>query len=686
MAHSYTPKFSTIWVRTPDGTGNNLSNPDWGSAFSNNQRITKNSYADGKGVMAPTDNLPTPRAVTDAVMAQPKDANGKDLSIPDPGGANEFFQFFGQFLAHDINQTVGGNPATPGETVPLQGGIFGTLTRNAFELDAKGVRQHLNQETSFLDLSTVYGRTQATIDLLRADVIDQHGNRTQSAKLLVGAEGLPPTVAEVAANAGITVAAAAGIIGIPSFGAPIDNLYAVGDERANQTPALLAPHMVFLKNHNWHVDQLAAKNPGWSQDQLFNAARALNEAEWQTVVYNEYLTRLVGKDAIDDYKGYKAKVDPSIINEFASVAFRLGHDQSSNQLETRDERGTLKQAFTLAEAFTRGAEAIRTSASLDDWIRGLGSQSTQVIDGKVVEGNRNALFNIPGQVIDLVAIDIMRGRDQGTGNYNDLREGLGFKAYKSFDAFGKDNGLDAKTLAALKQVYSNDIDRLDSLVGGLLEKNAKGSMLGETFTKITVMQFEVLRDGDRYFHLNQLRGEKALLKQIEATSLADILERTTGVEHVYHDAFAAHQRIGGTAASETLTGTKGHDLLIGFDGHDKLNAGDGDDDLYGDKDNDMLYGDRGKDLLNGGAGNDLLWGGSHADVFVFGRGSGYDKIMDFNRKEDLIDLSDFGLSSWKELKIKQHGETTIIDFGYGDVLEVIGVKPSKLDADNFSLI
>jgi hypothetical protein len=665
---------SALEARAPDGEGNNLLHTDWGNALTPNRRITPNSYSDGAGAMDPPDTGVTARSVTDAVM------DGGATNVPNKAGLNEWFQFLGQFLAHDINQTVGGTT----EVFPNMPGVAFGFTRNAF-VEINGVRQHIDQETSFLDLSTGYGRSQAMLDLLRANIDDGNGGTIQSAKLAIGPDGLPPTVAQLAANAGVDTATVLSTLGLIAFGPP-DNLYAVGDDRANQTPALLATHVVWLREHNWQVDQLAAKHPDWSQDQLFNVARAITEAEWQSVVYHEYLPKLIGDHALKPYRGYNPNVDPSMINEFASVAFRFGHDQSSNLLLTMEESGASAGNFTLAQAFAlaNAAQALRTNEEVDEWVRGLTSQFTQEMDGKVVDGNRNALFGL-GLNIDLMAIDIQRGRDQGTGNYNELREGLGLKAYRSFDEFGRANRLDAGTLTALKDVYGNDIGKLDSLVGGLFEKEHGGGILGETFSIIIARQFTALRDGDRFFYLNQFKDDPSLIERIEAMSMADILERTTGVDHVYHDAFAAHTRMGGTEAGESLTGSNAKDLLIGFGGDDQLRSDKGEDDLYGDAGKDKLYGESGNDHLNGGAGNDSLWGGDGKDVFVFGRGTGRDRIMDFDRKEDRIDLSDYGYSSWRDIKIYRDDHDSIIDLGHGDVIVVVDVKPDKLEASDFIL-
>lgn len=77
----------------------------------------------------------------------------------------------------------------------------------------------------------------------------------------------------------------------------------------------------------------------------------------------------------------------------------------------------------------------------------------------------------------------------------------------------------------------------------------------------------------------------------------------------------------GTDASNELSGTDGLDVLYGLGGDDTLNGGAG---------SDLLIGGDGNDTLNGGAGADCMQGNAGNDVYVFGKGSGNDIIVDFD--------------------------------------------------------
>ena len=689
--------------RSPDGHNNDGDNNplnDKGVHDSTFSRITPNSYADGVGAMPlsvapsnppfippllaiqpPPGNLPQPRAISDAVMAQ------GTADIPNSFGTNEFFQFFGQVLTHDLAEAATGN-AGDGFPPLLLDGLPFPFTRTPFEIEG-GVRQQINEETSFLDLSMIYGNSQAMLDLVRADL----PGGGQSAKLLVGTDNLLPTIKEVAEDAGLTslqvlaIFRPAGFGGLPDPAtnpdpATFENLFFAGDNRVNQTPLLISQQTIWAREHNWQVDRLEpyAEKYGWTQDQLFEAARAITEAEWQNVVYGEYLPKLLGDHALDAYGGYDPSVNPSIINEFTTIAFRFGHDESSQNQKPLNEDGSaanpggLFNLFTLAEAFAIGANGARTAEDLDAWVRGQLASHTQEIDGLIVDGNRNALFGIPFATVDLEVFDIQRARDHGVWNYNVLRAGLGLSTYANFDDFGAANDIDPARLAALKAVYGDDISKLNSIIGGLLEEKYYDSQLGETLTKIIAIQFENLRDGDRLYYENRFEYDPKLLAEIECTTLTDILKRTTGIDYLYRDAFAAHDRVSDTDG--TVHGSGKLDLAIGSDWNDLIKTYGGADDIYAGK---------GKDYVFAGYGNDYVWTGEGKDIVVFDLYSGHDVIHDFNVKYDKLDLTEYGIDSWKDAKkatSKTDDGVTIWLNAYSSV-ELADVAFGKLSKKNF---
>jgi peroxidase len=663
------------------------------------------------------DELPHPRDISNAVMDQGTE------DIPNAAGLNEFMQFFGQMLTHDMAEAALGPVAPdfapalgPGQGLPFP--IFRTPFEAGTGTDAGNPREQINEETSFLDLSNVYGNRDELLEMMRADL----PGGGQSAYLLVGDDGMLPTFADVAEDTGLTLLevlerfTTANFGGLPDpadFAPGGDNegqeeelladLYFIGDNRVGQTPLLVSQHLLWVRNHNHWVAEIEAKHPDWTQDQIFNAAQALNIAEWQHVVYDEYLVKLLGEDALAEYEGYNSSVDPSIINEFSTVAFRFGHDQSSQEQKPLNEDGSVNNiaamggVFTLAAAFAAGGDALRSSEDFDSWLRGQMSAYTQEIDGLVVDGNRNALFGIstPGGPItaDLTVFDTERGRDHGVWNYNNIRDALGLSTYSTFDEYAADNPLmfagpdGAARLQALKDVYggNDQIHKLDAIIGGLMEDAYMDSQLGQTFTMIVTMQFENLRDGDRLFYENQLADNPDLLAMIESTSLADIIERNSDIDHVYHDAFLSHNRI--AAENGQLEGTEDRDLAIGSDYSDVIHTYGDDDDIYGGKARDTIYAGAGNDLVSGEEGNDIMYGEEGYDTFAFEYNSGKDKVMDFNVLEDKVDVSGYHFASMDDVEDAMFNTWggVVLDFDDGNYVKLMGVKSYELTADNFIL-
>jgi len=674
-----------LLVRNVTGTGNNVARPELGSVGGPLLRATPHSYGSDDGSVwdLPEEaggTLPNAREISNEIMAQ-----ADNEEFPNAFNANEYLQFFGQFYTHDSARTRTANT----ESIAVEG-LPNNFNRDAFFIDGQGVRQHINNQTAFLDLSQVYGTSAAMVDLLRAE---------NSPKLLLGAnDELLPTAQEVADNHGITVSEVTDTLRIFAPGA-----FMAGDSRINQQPQLIANHTLWARNHNFHVDRLEARFPDWTDDEVFQAARALNEAEWQSVVYNEYAAKLLGRQALSAFSGYDANVDPSILNEYTTVANRFGHDQSSNDLVGLNIDGSQAFVKTLGQAFDEGASGVQSELELDQWIRGQLSRFTQEVDARVVNGNRNVLFG-NAQTTDLVVTDIMRGRDHGVGDYNELREGLGLGTFANFDQFASANNIGSARLNVLKTVYENNFSEFDAYVGGLLEKKAPGSMLGETVTLLSVMQFESLRDGDRFFYLERFDDNPDLIDAIEATSLSEIIARNTDVTYIYRDAFAAHRIIGGTSGNNSLQGTTRGDLMIGFAGRDTVTGGSGNDDLYGGGGADKLFGGGGRDLLSGeggtdqlsgglsndfldgGVGNDTLTGGAGRDTFSFAQNCDLDTIADLQGDTDRIDLSAWDFEDFGDVNaiMSRSGSNTRFTLSnLGDVVTVLNVLPTGFDADDF---
>ena len=102
-----------------------------------------------------------------------------------------------------------------------------------------------------------------------------------------------------------------------------DGNFVAGDIRVNDNPDLASLQTLLVREHNRLADQIQRQNPQLSDEEIYQRARAQVVAEIQVITYKEFLPALLG--AMPAYRGYNAKLNPGITNEFATAAFRMGH-------------------------------------------------------------------------------------------------------------------------------------------------------------------------------------------------------------------------------------------------------------------------------------------------------------------------------------------------------------------------
>lgn len=533
----------TSKFRTATGWCNNLNNPAHGKSVRAFNRLVRPQYGDG--LMAPRSSsvrgtdLPSPRLISVNIH--------NDVSAPHVR-YNLMTMQWGQFLDHDItftplNTGLGdsildcrrcdaaltihpeclpipvpkNDPFFPSTNVSNGQPFCLAFTRSMPGQLTLGYREQLNQVTAYVDASHTYGSDQCEQRQLRSFV----GGRLNTTRHPVRGKDLLPQETkednrECKARSGLC--------------------FAGGDQRASEQPGLAILHTLLMREHNRIVDFLASINPHWNDEQLFQNGRRILSAINQHVTYNEFLPRVLGWNAINlyglnlltegYYEGYDSECDASILNEFATAAFRFGHSLLKPKIRRMTPDFKSKQPDLQLKNTFFNPDPLYEAGMIDDVIRGLATTSMEALDQFITDEVTNHLFedkHVPFSGLDLASLNIQRGRDHGLAPYNYYRALCNLTYARSFSDFSRE--IAAPILARLERTYSDPND-IDLFTGGLAETPLHGGMVGPTFGCIIGIQFRSLRKCDRFWYENKdplVRFTEAQLAELRKVTLSKIV-------------------------------------------------------------------------------------------------------------------------------------------------------------------
>jgi Ca2+-binding RTX toxin-like protein len=327
----------------------------------------------------------------------------------------------------------------------------------------------------------------------------------------------------------------------------------------------------------------------WDGERLFQAARFVNEMQYQHLVFEEFARRIA--PSVDPFVFTNtAEIDASILAEFAHVVYRFGHSMLNGTVDRLDNNlevaGGTEQASLLA-AFLNPQMYLASGATIEEInaniVRGLTRDVGNEIDEFVVQDLRSNLLGLP---LDLAALNIARGRETGVGTLNNVRAQLyndfsqpDLKPYTSWSdfarhlkhpaslinfiaAYGTHSSITSATTLADKRAAATllvlggtgapadrlaflsatgayaggslgGLNNVDLWIGGLAEeKNEFGGMLGSTFSFIFEYQMEHLQNGDRFYYLSRTQGTN-LLNQLEPNTFTDLVMRNSELGGIY---------------------------------------------------------------------------------------------------------------------------------------------------------
>lgn len=489
-----------------DGVANNIEHPRWGAVGEPFLRLVSFAYADG--VNAPAGPArPNARLISNRIFRQTG-------SIPSPQGLNDLAGVWALFVSHDLQAFRAAEPRDPfgiptppdddvfppGSVIPLDRWIQDVSTGRR----RHNPRRQINNSTSFLDGSVVYGIDPTRSAAIRTFVAGEL--KTSDGNLLpLNTFGLPNRV-------------------------PGPNFFLAGDERANTTTALAALQTLFMREHNRLAAEIAATQPSLQDDEIFQRARRLVAAQMQAITYNEFLPALLGPYAPRGRVEYDPNVNATLSELFSVVGYRFGHSTLSPEALLAYADGRMVR---IPQRTTFFNPEILKSDGLDPVLRGLALQRMQDIDTKIIDDVRNQTIRF-NEKIDLFAYDVQSGREFGVPDYNRVRKELGLGKVRRFSDITSDH----KVQQALAAVYGT-VNDLDPLVAGLAEDHLPGAALGPLFTTILIEQFERTRRGDRFWYESDPALSEEQVLWLRSNTLADVIRRNTSITDLGPNAFYA---------------------------------------------------------------------------------------------------------------------------------------------------
>ena len=249
--------------------------------------------------------------------------------------------------------------------------------------------------------------------------------------------------------------------------------FCAGDGRVNENIALTTIHQIFHSEHDRLIAdfkntltndtstagvaalaqwRLTTGTPdGWNGERLFQAARFVNEMEYQHIVFEEFARKV--QPAIPVFRAYSPEINPAIHAEFAQAVYRFGHSMLDETVArtnvdpvTGDETDNsipLLTAFTNPPEYFNGGTAgtLTPERAAGSIVMGSSDQVGNELDEFVTETLRNNLLGLP---LDLATLNITRAREAGIPPLNDVRRQIfsatndgQLKPYTSWADFGQ---------------------------------------------------------------------------------------------------------------------------------------------------------------------------------------------------------------------------------------------------------
>jgi hypothetical protein len=286
-------------------------------------------------------------------------------------------------------------------------------------------------------------------------------------------------------------------------------------------------HTLFTLEHNAICDRLAADYPQWDDESLFQTARLINAAlmakihtvEWTPAIlahptmqvsmsanwwglFGERFKRMLGR--VSDSEELSGVIGSPVdhhgagyamTEEFTSV-YRL-HPLIPDEfhfvkLDDPDADATVMSFTHIQGAHTRDS---MQDKSMADMLYSFGIAHPGAVTLRNYPSTMRTYERMDSKKLDLAAVDILRDRERGVPRYNEFRRACHMPPVKRF----RDLTASAELADEIAQVYGNDIESVDLMVGLFAETPPDGFGFSDTAFRIFILMASRRLKSDRFF-------------------------------------------------------------------------------------------------------------------------------------------------------------------------------------------
>lgn len=437
-------------------------------------------YGDGTTDTFSTCGCNTSAAIrneTNARVLSNTEFGSGDSSVEDPRGVSAFSVFFAEFIFNDMFRPVYHDENMYSIPVPNGDPVFtveGSQITFRVPVSAYTFPPNcpfpLNNGTAYIDLSNVYGASAVELSRLRTGSLGRmRMMRDDESRLL------ERTAA--------------------------DGKWIIADVRDTYDAGVLALHTLAVRNHNYWADTLLAMHHTWTDEQLFWKARQLNIAEWQRIVYHEWLPVLLFTLGVTPDP---ASPVPNTLTE-ARITTEEALALMPAIVDTMfpSQIGGGGAPLPYANFTGRAGQDLVSTHNIESFLGASTKTRARRFDGNIIPERRNQ-YTIPGNTSsaprDLVAIHVQRGRVARIMDWHTVYQCIQHTPFAA--------------------------DSRDAYQGFIEEEIYPGTSLGHTAILALADLFTRVRDADQaYYTYNAAAIGQAYWHTINHTSMGALLVR-----------------------------------------------------------------------------------------------------------------------------------------------------------------